>query len=73
MKKLLLLSNILCLFFSFTLAASELKIKRKSPDFKTSEKNFEIVGETGRALYLIDVNSVSYTDDYEYIKFKLIT
>ena len=39
MKKLLLLSNILCLFFSFTLAASELKIKRKSPDFKTSEKD----------------------------------
>ena len=58
MKKILIL--IILSLFGFTISNSD-------------EKDFEIVGESGRALYLIDVNSVSYTDDNEYIKFKDIT
>tara|TARA_A100001015_G_C14991478_1_gene714144 strand:+ start:78 stop:512 length:435 start_codon:yes stop_codon:yes gene_type:complete len=56
MKKILFL--IILSLFGFTISNS-------------GEKDFEVVGKSGRALYLIDVNSV-HRDD-EYIKFKHIT
>tara|TARA_Y100000992_G_C21156797_1_gene439010 strand:+ start:164 stop:751 length:588 start_codon:yes stop_codon:yes gene_type:complete len=58
MKKILFL--IILSLFGFTISNS-------------GEKDFEVVGESNRALYLIDVNSVQEDDDYNYIRFKHIT
>lgn len=39
----------------------------------SNEKDFEIIGESGRAIYLIDRKSVKKSDDDKYVEFILIT